>query len=309
MTLDKPVHIGEVRTDEMSLGASLYTVFLCILFGANAVAIKISLTGLGIFTTAGIRFSVAAVVILIWATATGKPVRLNSRQFGQVVILGLIFFVQLSLFYVGLSKTTASHGTLIANFLPFVVLILAHFFIKEERFSVKKLTGLILGFGGMIILLGDTFQLDQSVLQGDLIVLLAVLVWGVNAIYTKRIIKDFHPIQVTLYPVAISGPLFLIAALFWDEEMIRFIDSSIIISMAYQTFVTASFGLIGWIMLIKEYGATTLHSYIFIMPLSGVFLGIVMLGEPLTFNLVGAIVMVTIGLIIANRPARKITRM
>jgi drug/metabolite transporter (DMT)-like permease len=184
------------------------------------------------------------------------------------------------------------------------VLILAHFFLEEEHFSTRKLIGLFLGFSGMVILLGDTLQLDEASLHGDLIVLLAVLIWGGNAIYTKRIIKDFQPSQVTFYPVAISGPLFLIAALFWDPQMVRHVDSSIVLSMAYQTFVTASFGLIGWTMLIKEYGATTLHSYIFIMPLSGVFLGIVMLGEPLTVSLAGSIVMVTIGLVVANRPVR-----
>lgn len=303
MTVAKP-QIRAAGNGEMSFNASLYTVFLCMLFGANAVAIKISLVGLGIFTTAGIRFSVAAVVILLWALATSRPVRVNARQFRKIGVLGLIFFVQLSLFYVGLSRTTASHGTLISNILPFIVLILAHFFLEEEHFSARKLTGLVLGFSGMVILLGDTLQLDEASLQGDLIVLLAVLIWGGNAIYTKRIIKDFQPSQVTFYPVAISGPLFLIAALFWDPQMVRHVDSSIVLSMAYQTFVTASFGLIGWTMLIKEYGATTLHSYIFIMPLSGVFLGIVMLGEPLTVNLAGSIVMVTIGLVVANRPVR-----
>ncbi|MCG6930846.1 MAG: DMT family transporter [Desulfofustis sp.] len=303
MTVAKP-QIRAAGNGEMSFNASLYTVFLCMLFGANAVAIKISLVGLGIFTTAGIRFSVAAVVILLWALATSRPVRVNARQFRKIGVLGLIFFVQLSLFYVGLSRTTASHGTLISNILPFIVLILAHFFLEEEHFSTRKLIGLVLGFSGMVILLGDTLQLDEASLHGDLIVLLAVLIWGGNAIYTKRIIKDFQPSQVTFYPVAISGPLFLIAALFWDPQMVRHVDSSIVLSMAYQTFVTASFGLIGWTMLIKEYGATTLHSYIFIMPLSGVFLGIVMLGEPLTVSLAGSIVMVTIGLVVANRPVR-----
>jgi drug/metabolite transporter (DMT)-like permease len=71
--------------------------------------------------------------------------------------------------------------------------------------------------------------------------------------------------------------------------------------MAYQAFVTASFGLIGWTMMIKRYGASTLHSFIFIMPISGVFFGVVMLGEPLTMGLIGSIVLVTVGLIIVNR--------
>src|SRR5210317_2361364 len=106
----------------MDARAAVFTILLCVLFGANAVAIKISLAGLGVFTTAGIRFGIAAMVILLWALLTGKPVRVSFYQFKLMVILGLIFYVQLSLFYLGLSRTTASHGTLIANILPFVVL-------------------------------------------------------------------------------------------------------------------------------------------------------------------------------------------
>jgi drug/metabolite transporter (DMT)-like permease len=146
--------------------------------------------------------------------------------------------------------------------------------------------------------------MDKAMLAGDLAVLAAVLVWGGNAIYTKRIIGAFHPSQITLYPVAISAPLFLLTALFLDQQMIRHVDNSILLAMFYQTFVTASLGLIGWTVLIKKFGATTLHSFIFIMPISGVFFGVVMLGEPLTVNLIGSIVLVTVGLIIVNRSSR-----
>lgn len=288
----------------MDARAAVFTILLCVLFGANAVAIKISLAGLGVFTTAGIRFGIAAVVILLWALLTGKPVRVSFYQFKLMVVLGLIFYVQLSLFYLGLSRTTASHGTLIANILPFVVLVLAHYFIEEEFISLKKVIGLILGFCGVLLLLGDAGQLDRDVLVGDLFVLSAVLIWGGNAIYTKRIIGSFQPSLITLYPVAISAPLFLLTALFLDREMVRYVDGSILTAMAYQAFVTASFGLIGWTMMIKRYGASTLHSFIFIMPISGVFFGVVMLGEPLTMGLIGSIILVTVGLIVVNSSPR-----
>ena len=290
----------------MDVGAVVFTVFLCVLFGANAVAIKISLTGLGVFTTAGLRFGIAAVVIFLWAKLTGKPVRLTSHQLQLMLILGVIFYAQLSLFYLGLSRTTASHGTLIANILPFVVLVLAHFFIKEERISTKKVVGLVLGFCGVLLLLGDAGQMEEEVLRGDLFVLAAVMIWGGNAIYTKRIIGSFHPIQITLYPLAVAAPLFLVTALFFDQEMVRYVDASILGAMAYQTFVTASFGLIGWMMMIKRYGATTLHSFIFIMPISGVFFGVLLLGEPLTKNLLGSILLVTVGLIVVNRSPKEL---
>ena len=288
----------------MDVKAAVFTIFLCTLFGANAVAIKISLAGLGVFTTAAIRFGGAALVIYLWALLSRKPILINPHQFKQMVVLGVVFYVQLSMFYLGLARTTASHGTLISNILPFVVLVLAHYFIKEESISVKKVTGLVLGFCGVLLLFGEASQLQQEMLQGDLFVLAAVLIWGGNAIYTKRIIGSFHPVQITLYPVAVSAPLFLLTALILDKEMVMYIDGSIVVALAYQTFVTASFGLIGWMMMIKRYGATTLHSFIFIMPISGVFFGVVMLGEPLTMRLIGSIILVTVGLIVVNRVPR-----
>ncbi len=285
----------------LPLGASLFTIFLCGLFGANAVAIKISLTGLGVFTTAGVRFGIASVVILLWAVCTGKPLAVRRKQVPQLLTLAMFFFVQLSLFYFGQNMTTASHATLISNVLPFFVMILAHYYIPGDTINLKKTSGLVLGFAGVLLLFFDNVALTGDVLQGDLLILLAVLVWSCHVVYIKNIIDGFHPIQVTLYPISLATPLFLLSGYLWDGEMVRFIDASIVKAMFYQTFITASFGFVAWNTLIRRFGATALHSFVFIMPISGVFLGVTMLDEPLTPNLIGAIILVVTGLIVVNR--------
>jgi len=280
--------------------AAVYAIFLCILFGANAVAIKMSLAGLGGFTAAGIRFSIAAVVIFCWAWLTGKPLALTLRQWWQLVPLGFIFFFQLSLFYFGQDKTTASHGTLIINALPFVVMVLAHFFIAGETVTAKNIVGLVLGFAGVFVLLTDSLRLSSTALLGDATILLAVFVWGTNAVYSKRIIESFHPVQITVYPMVMAVPFFVIAGLLCDDPPISRIDRSIVVAMFYQTFITASFGMVAWSSMIKKYGATVLHSFVFIMPISGVSCGVLLLDEPLTVNLGAAIVLVSVGLVIVN---------
>lgn len=285
----------------LPLGASLFTIFLCGLFGANAVAIKISLTGLGVFTTAGVRFGIAAVVIFLWAVCTGRPLAVRKKQVPQLIILALFFFVQLSLFYIGQNKTTASHATLISNVLPFFVMILAHYYIPGDTINLKKISGLVLGFAGVLLLFFDNVTLTGDVLQGDLLILLAVLVWSCHVVYIKTIIDGFHPLQITLYPISLATPFFLLSGYLWDGEMVRFIDASILKAMFYQTFITASFGMVAWNTLIRRFGATALHSFVFIMPISGVFLGVTMLHEPLTTNLIGAIILVVTGLIVVNR--------
>ncbi len=288
----------------LPLRASLFTIFLCMLFGANAVAIKISLTGLGVFTNAGIRFGIASLVIFLWARWTGKPLAVTTGQIHKLVILAMFFFVQLSLFYFGQSKTTASHGTLITNVLPFVVMILAHYFIPGDTINLKKVSGLVLGFTGVLVLFFDNAALTGDALQGDLFVLLAVLVWGCHVVYMKKIIDDFHPIQVTLYPVAMAASMFLLSGFLLDGEMVRFVDAAIIKAMLYQTLVTAAFGFVAWNTMIQKFGATALHSFVFIMPISGVFLGVTLLGEPVTAHLICAIVLVVTGLIVVNRVNR-----
>ncbi|MBC8463778.1 MAG: DMT family transporter, partial [Deltaproteobacteria bacterium] len=123
---------------ELTFTAGVFTVFLCILFGSNAVAIKISFSGLGVFTTAAIRFGVATVVIFLWAKITGRATALKKGQLRQVLIFSSLFTIQLSLFYLGLSKSNASRAALLTNLLPFFILFLAHFFIAGDRITKQK---------------------------------------------------------------------------------------------------------------------------------------------------------------------------
>ncbi len=287
----------------LPLGASLYTMFLCILFGANTVAVKISLTGFGVFTTAGLRFGIAAVVISLWAACTGRPLAITRRQARQLVPLGVIFLFQLALFNSGQNLTTASHGTLISNVLPFVVMILAHFFIPGETIVVQKVMGLVLGFTGVVMLFIDSVVITGDALRGDILILLAVLVWACNAVYVKKIIAGFHPLQITLYPMLMAVPVFFLCGYFFDGEMVKSFSVPAIQALLYQALVTASFGFVAWNTLIAKYGATSLHSFVFIMPVSGVFLGVVMLGEPVTASLITAILLVTTGLLVVNSRA------
>ena len=82
--------------------------------------------------------------------------------------------------------------------------------------------------------------------------------------------------------------------------MVRFVDWPVALSLLYQALVTASFGFIAWNTLIKKYGATALHAFIFVMPIAGVFLGIAILGEPLTSHLLAAISLIVAGIMVIN---------
>ena len=174
----------DIRNEDLGAGAAFFSVFLCVLFGANAVAIKVSLQGLGPFTTAGLRFSLAAVIILLWALGTGRRVGVSREQLGPLLILSFIFTSQLSLFYLGLSRSNASRGTLLANLQPFFTLFLAHFFIPGDRITRRKLFGILLGFSGVACVFMEKKGGGTGDLRiGDLIILVATFLWAINAVF------------------------------------------------------------------------------------------------------------------------------
>lgn len=289
-----------LQNQDLSFLAVLYASMLCALFGANAVAIKIAVPGVGAFTTAGIRFSIASVAISLWALATGQSFHFNRKQAYHLLACAVIFTVQLSFFYLGISKTNASRGTLIVNLVPFLVLFLAHFFIPGDRITLRKTLGILMGFSGVAFVFLEKRGVTADLRIGDLLVLMTALLWACQIIYTKRIIGSFHPFQIILYPMVFSIPFFFFAGFLWDGTMIAHMDYRVVLSLLYQGLVTGSFGLVVWNYMLLRYGATALHSFLFIMPFSGVLLGGFVLGEPITANILVALLLVASGILAVN---------
>jgi drug/metabolite transporter (DMT)-like permease len=71
---------------DFSIFAGILSAFLCIIFGSNAVAIKLAFSGVGVFTSAAIRFSIAALAIWIWARVSGKPLAPSKGRFYLLLI-------------------------------------------------------------------------------------------------------------------------------------------------------------------------------------------------------------------------------
>ncbi len=289
----------------MTLRASVFTIFLCLLFGGNAVAIKLGFTGLGPFTSAGIRFSMAAIALLLWAWYKKIPLALDPTQRFPILIQSVLFTFQLSCFHLGLTKTTASHGALISNVLPFVVLILAHFFIPGDRITLKKSLGIFLGFLGVLLLFFDKTDLSSDLQKGDMIVLCAVLSWGISAVFVKRIIAGFHVVQITLYPMIFGIPFLFLMGMIWDDPMVISVTPTVVKALLFQSLVTTAFGFVAWNTMLQRFGATALHSFIFIIPLSGVFLGVMILKEPVTPYLLASIGFILAGILVVNIRKRK----
>ena len=131
-------------------------------------------------------------------------------------------------------------------------------------------------------------------------ILFAAFFFGCNVVYAKKIIHDFTVIQITWYPMFFSIPFFFLGGYLWDPRMVTVINAIVIKALLYQSVIAASYGFIAWNNLLQKFGATSLSSFIFLMPIAGVSFGVILLDEPLTISLIFSIVLIVFGIIIVN---------
>ncbi len=288
--------------EEFGLNSSLLPIFLCFIFGTNTVAIKYSLSGLGVFASAAIRFFIAACAIFLWAKFSKRTFKIEKSDLKKIIITTIFFTANFSFYVLGLSKTTASRAVILLNMQPFYVLILAHFFIDSEKIDIKKILGMFIAFMGVISLFVFKKNISHGLLLGDFLVFLGASFWACNAVYIKSVIKNMEGFHLVFYPMILSIPLFAAESFFFDEHAIIFINSKVLYAVLYQALAVGSFGFISWNYLLKRYKASSLYSFVFIMPISGVLGSILILNEPLTINVLAALFLVAAGIITVHRP-------
>jgi drug/metabolite transporter (DMT)-like permease len=280
-------------------GAAL-AIFLCLLFGSNALAIKVSLFGLSPYTCVMIRFLVASLIILAYARFKGITTALSRLEWGHATAMGIIFGVQMAVFYVGITYTTVSHAGVLMNTQPFFVAIMAHFILRDDRLTIRKILGIVFAFIGVSILFSGHGDLRSGSLLGDSLIMSSSFLWATQTIYIKRFTDHWHSIPLVLHPMVISIYIFLVFYLIFEVHTVQVLDTTVLISLFYQSVIVAGYGYIGWTKLLLKYKASHLSVFVFIMPVAAVVLGIIFLNDPFSMKLFVSLFFVAVGILIVN---------
>src|SRR3954468_16981929 len=134
-------------------GAAL-ALLLSVLWGGNPVAIKIGLEDAPPIRLAWMRFLVGGIVIIAWGWTTGRlrAFRMEPGEWRPLLVLGLLFTAQIGSMNVGTAPTTAAHSALLLNLYAVHTVVLAHFMIPGDRLTVRRGAGVLVAYGGIVLL-------------------------------------------------------------------------------------------------------------------------------------------------------------
>ena len=294
--------IADLRAaDALDAKAILVLTVLCLIWGLNAVAIKFSTIGIAPVFCAGLRSVIATVCLLLWMT--WRRLEIFPGRLKDGILIGLMFGTEFGLLYTALIYTTTSSAWILLYTSPFFHALGAHFFLAGDRLTLRKSTGLVLSFIGILILLSTHLGLPSiQQFAGDLLAICASAIWAMTTIYIKRrLVTVVSPYHTLFYQTLFSIPILFLMSVILQETPIQAINSLIILSIAYQSLIVAFISYLVWFYLVHAYPVSRLSSFTFLTPVFATVAGILLLKEPLTLKLILSLTFVSLGIYIVNR--------
>lgn len=285
------------------VGAAI-VVALCLSWGLNTVAIKLTLPDVPPLIQATIRSVGALAVVVLWCAARRIPLLQRDGTLVPGVVAGALFGVEFVLIYSGLQLSYASRASIFLYTAPFFVALGGAFFLPGERLGVWQWLGLALSFSGMVVAIGvPQAAVNARVLTGDALLIGGGAAWAATTLIIKGSrLRLIAPEKTLAYQLLVSVPILAAGAWALGEHLVAVPRPAALWWLAYQTVWVVGVTYAVWFALIKSYSASRLSAFTFLTPLFGVIAAHFMLGDPIDWPFALAAGLVVGGLILVNRP-------
>jgi drug/metabolite transporter (DMT)-like permease len=189
---------------------------------------------------------------------------------------------------------------------PLFTILIAHYLLDDDKITLPKMIGLLIGFGGVVVLMSkDLFNASTNSLLGQAAVILASVFYAVNSVYIRKTTEDMPGI------VRSTGPLLSASAIMWLGTFL--FESPVEMPHLGITWVALLWlGILGSglaftmaFYLIHEIGPTRTTMVTYLFPLGGVILGVTFLNEQLTWQLITGAALIVLSLVVANWQPKK----
>jgi len=256
---------------------------------------------------AGYRFFMAGAFTFLLGCLLEKRIITMKKTsvpyvFGQGILQTTIQYV---CFYIGLAHTTGAKGSVINASNAFFSIIAAHFLMKSEKLTLKKIVGCLVGFVGIIIInlepgaWGSGFSF-----LGEGMVLICAFSYGLSSVTLKMISDREKPVTITAYQLLFGGAVLILIGVISGGTVHGFNLKSSLLLLYMSLLSTVAFSI--WAELLKYNSVGKVAIFGFSIPVFGVALSAVFLGEQvLSVKNLAALVCVSAGIIIINRKGQE----
>jgi drug/metabolite transporter (DMT)-like permease len=265
---------------------------------------KIAVTHLDAAWVMALRLSIAALILVPYAFIAGQSLSATRAVWTKFAFLGAIghaapFF----LITWGTHFVASGISGLLMGAIPLILVGLSHFYLADERLTAMKSAGFLMGFAGIVVLIGPDALLNISIsgdaLWGELAILAGCVCYAVHAVAAKRLGFE-HPVKQTAAVCAVAAAMGLVFALIVSPEGLMGKPPVAYWAVAGLGILPTAIATLLMYRLMARIGPSFVAYSNYLVPVYALLLGAAALGEPLSWNIAAALALILTGIAVSR---------
>ena len=296
---------------------ALLACVCCILWGSAIPVIKTGYRFLHVDSSdiasqivfAGVRFTLAGILVLIFASIREKKVMIPDKEILKYAVpvclaqmVGQYFF-----FYIGVAHTSGVKGGIITGLGNFIAILMACLIVRNERMTGRKMAGCVLGFAGVVVinLMGKSLDMGFT-LTGEGFILISQVAYGISTILINIYSKKVSPVVLSGTQFTMGGVVLTLIGIGMGGHLGNITAVGVVIIFYLAMVSAVAYTL--WSVLLAWNDVSKVAIFGFVNPLCSVILSALILGEvKQAFNTgsLVALLLVCTGIYIVNCKAKQ----
>ena len=272
-----------------------------LVWGSTYLAIRVMVEHLPPFLSAGVRFLIAGSLMIGYARFKGYRLPTERTEWQRLALVSVIMLVGANGLVTWSEQWVESNqAALIVATSALWIAWLGTLGVQGEAVSRKTYTGLLLGFAGVVVLVGEGLELGHAPGFAYAALLLSPFLWALGSVYSKRRPASVNPFVNATVQTLIAGVLMTGGGLLAGEAERWSWEPSSLWALAYLVVFGTCLAYACFFWLVHEVPPATLGTYAYVNPAVAVLLGGWLLDEKLsamqiagTFIILGGVVIVT----------------
>lgn len=273
-------------------------------WGLNFSIIKISLREMTPGGFNGLRLALTALILAGLMAARGESWRVEKRDFGRLVLLGILShaFYQI-LFINGIDRTTASNSSFILSFSPVFVALLGGL-LRIEKIHWTAWAGILISAAGLYLVIGARpggIHLLSEGFRGDLLIFASSILWAMSTVFSKEFLARLSPLKFCAITVGAGALAYLP---FTAGAMARIPWASVSFAawggLVYSAVVSLVFGYLVWYASVRRVGNVRTAVYSNLTPVFTAFFAFLLLGESFNLRQIGGAAIILAGVFLTR---------
>ena len=271
------------------------------IWGSSYLFIKLAVDDFGTATLVALRLVIGAALLWAVVLVARQTLPRERRMYGHLIVMAVInIMIPFLLITWAEQSVESSLAAILTSPVPLFAIVLSSLFLPDEPIRVNGLLGLLVGFVGVILVVSPGLTGAGSSIGGQLALLGAAFSYACGAVYARRNVRGLAPMVPAVFQVTFAAIMASTLALLLEHPWTATPDAQAIFSIVWLGILGSGVAYLFVFRLFKNWGATRTTLVAYEIPVWGIVLGFLVLGEPVGAQLIAGTALIITGVALVN---------